>query len=94
MKISNSPFNRHFCQPWMKIWHYESHYESGNSLFIFKRIEMTTSQVRFRWTDDKLINLIKGLQEIKNSMEFRNCDSNANKVKLYESTRKGQNRYI
>ena len=55
---------------------------------------MTTSQVRFRWTDDKLINLIKGLQEIKNSMEFRNCDSNANKVKLYESTRKGQNRYI
>ena len=50
---------------------------------------MATSQVRFKWTDDKVINLIKCLQEFKSSMEFRNCDStNAVKVKLYESVRK------
>ena len=55
---------------------------------------MTTSQVRFKWTDDKHINLIKYLQEFKNSMEFRNCDSDANKVKLYESVRKSLNIYI
>ena len=55
---------------------------------------MTTSQARFKWTDDKHINLIKYLQEFKNSMEFRNCDSDANKVKLYESVRKSLNIYI
>ena len=49
---------------------------------------MATSQARFKWTDNKLINLIKCLQEFKSSMAFRNCDSNANKVKLYESVRK------
>ena len=49
---------------------------------------MVTSQKRFKWTDDKLINLIKYLQEFKNSMEFRNCNSNPGKVKLYESVRK------
>ena len=50
---------------------------------------MVTSQARFKWTDDKLINLIKCLQECKSSRKFRNCDSNAGKVKLYESVRKG-----
>ena len=50
---------------------------------------MATSQARFKWTDDKVINLIKCLQEFKSSMEFRNWDSNADKVKLYESVRKG-----
>ena len=40
------------------------------------------------------INLVKCLQEFKNSMEFRNCDSNINKDKLYESVRKSLNRYI
>ena len=45
---------------------------------------MATSQ------DDKLINLIKCFQEFKKSMEFRNYDSNANKVKLYKSVRKSQ----
>ena len=55
---------------------------------------MANSQARFKWTDDKLIDLIKCLQEFKKSMEFRNCASNANKVKLYESVRKSLNRYI
>ena len=49
---------------------------------------MATSQARFKWTDEKLVNLIKCLQEFKSFMEFRNCDSNADKVKLYESVRK------
>ena len=49
---------------------------------------MATLQARFKWTNDKLINLIKCLQEFKSSMEFRNCDSNDDKVRLYESVRK------
>ena len=52
---------------------------------------MVTSQARFKWNDDKFINLVKCLQEFKSSMEFRNCDSNADKVKLYESLRKSLN---
>ena len=59
-----------------------------------KKVKMTTSQARFKWTDDKHINFIKYLQEFKNSMEFRNCDSDANKVKLYESVRKSLNIHI
>ena len=55
---------------------------------IFKKIKMATSQARFKWTDDKLINLIKCLQEFKSCMEFRNRDSNSDKVKLCESVRK------
>ena len=43
----------------------------------------------FQMDDDKLTNLIKCLQEFKSSMEFRNCDSNSDKVKLNESVRKG-----
>ena len=43
---------------------------------------MATSQARFRWIDDKLINLIKCLQEFKNFVEFRNCDPDANKVQM------------
>ena len=54
----------------------------------FQKIKMATSQARFKWTDDRR------LQEFKCSMEFRNCDSNADKVKLYESVRKSLNRYI
>ena len=42
----------------------------------FKKIKMATSQARFKWTDDKR------LQEFKCSMDFKNCDSNADKVKL------------
>ena len=49
---------------------------------------MATSQARFKWTDDKLINLVKYLQEFKSSMDFKNCDSNADKVKLFESVKK------
>ena len=49
---------------------------------------MATSQARFKWTDDKLTNLIQCLHECKSSMEFRNCNSNADKVKLYEGLRK------
>ena len=51
---------------------------------------MATSQALSKWNDGRFINLIKCLQEFKNCMEFRNCDSNADKVKLYESVRKGQ----
>ena len=31
---------------------------------------MVTSQARFKWTDEKLINLIKRLQEFKTSKEI------------------------
>ena len=51
---------------------------------------MATSQACFKWTDDKLINLTKCLQEFKSSMEFRNSDSNADKA----SVRKSLNRYL
>ena len=44
---------------------------------------MATSQACFKWMDDKFIN-----QELKSSMDFRNWDWNAKKVKLYESVRK------
>ena len=50
---------------------------------------MATSQARFKWMDDKLINLTKCLQKFKSSMGFINLDSNADKVKLYESVGKG-----
>ena len=60
----------------------------------FKKIKMATSQARFKWIDDKLVNLIKCLREFKRSMEFRNCNSNADKVKVYENVRKRLNRYI
>ena len=79
MKISNFQYNRHYFQPGMKIWYYAR----TNSLFIFKKIKMTPSQARFKWTDDKLINLIKCLQEFTSSMEFRNGESNTDKVKLH-----------
>ena len=39
---------------------------------------MTTSQARFKWTDDKLNNLIKCLQEFESSyvkFSFQNIDS-------------------
>ena len=46
------------------------YYIHANSLFIFLKIVMVTSQARFKWTDEKLINLIKRLQEFKTSMEI------------------------
>ena len=49
---------------------------------------MLNSQTRFKWTNDKLISLINCLQEFISCMEFRHCNSNADKVKLYESVRK------
>ena len=49
---------------------------------------MATSQTRFKCIDDKLINLRKRLQRFKSSMEFINCDSNADKVKSYEDVMK------
>ena len=49
---------------------------------------MAISEARFKWSDDKLINLIKCLLEFKSSTEFRNCDSNVDEVKSYESVRK------
>ena len=51
---------------------------------------MVTSQAFFKWTDGKLISLIKCTQEFKSSMEFKNCGSNADKVKLYENVKKSQ----
>ena len=55
---------------------------------------MATSQARFRWTDDKLINLIECLQEFKGSMGFRIKEPNADKVKLYKNVRKILSGYI
>ena len=49
---------------------------------------MATSQTRFKCINDKLINLRKRLQRFKSSMEFINCDSNADKVKSYEDVMK------
>ena len=49
---------------------------------------MVTSQARFKWADDKLISLIKSLQEFKSSMEFSNPRSNDDKVKLFENVKK------
>ena len=54
---------------------------------------MVTLQACFKWTDCKLINLIKYLKEFKSSMEFRNYDPNADKAKLYQNVRKSINRY-
>ena len=57
----------------MKIWYYAQ----ANSVFIFlKKIMMVTSQARFKWTNEKLSNLIKCLPKLKSSMELTNCDSN------------------
>ena len=50
---------------------------------------MTISQASFKCNDVRFISTIKCLQEFKSSMEFKNWDSNADKVKLYESVRKG-----
>ena len=50
---------------------------------------MATSQALSEQNDGRFIDLIKCLQELKSSMKFRNGESNANKVKLYESVRKG-----
>ena len=36
-----------------------------NFLFIFKKIKILNSRARFKWTDDKLIGLVKCLQEFK-----------------------------
>ena len=47
---------------------------------------MATS--RFRWEESKIQNLIKCLLEYKTCMAFKNCDWNADKVKLYENVRK------
>ena len=88
MKISNLPHNRHFSQLVIKIWYYGR----ANSLLIFfKKIKIATSQGRFKWTDGKL-NFIKYLQKSKSSMEFRSCNSKADKVKLFENVRKRLNR--
>ena len=50
---------------------------------------MVTLQTLFKWSNGRFINLIKCLQEFESFMEFRNCDSNADKVKIYERLRKG-----
>ena len=50
---------------------------------------MAISQASFKCNDVRFISTIECLQEFKSSMEFKNWDSNADKVKLYESVRKG-----
>ena len=55
---------------------------------------MVTSQACLKWTDHKLNNLIKYLQEFKSSMKFRNRNSNAEKVKINKNVRKNLNIYI
>ena len=79
MKISNCPYNGHFFPAWDKILILCTRVFP---VLFKKKIKMTTSQARFKWTDDKLINLIKCLQEFQSSMEFRNCDSNSGKLKI------------
>ena len=74
-------------------WKFDTTHARFPCLFS-KKIKMEISQAGFKWTNDKLINLIKCLQEFKNSMEFRNFDSNANKVKLNESVRKSLNSLV
>ena len=59
-----------------------------------KTVKMSTSQTCFKWIDDKFIELIKCLEEFKSFMEFRNHNSNKDKVKLYESVSETLNRYI
>ena len=59
-----------------------------------KTVKMSTSQTCFNWTDDKFIELIKCLEEFKSFMEFRNHNSNKDKVKLYESVSETLNRCI
>ena len=73
-------------------WKYDTTRAQIPCLFL-KKVKMATSQVHFKWTDDKSIFLIKCLQ-FKGSMEFRNCNSKADKVKLYESVRKSKYIYI
>ena len=46
-----------------------------------KKIKLETSQARFKWTNDKLINPVKYLEKFKSFMEFRNCGLNEDKVK-------------
>ena len=48
-----------------------------NSLFIFKKIKMATSRAGFKWTDDKIINLIKCLQEFDSSYFSRTWSNNS-----------------
>ena len=79
MNISNFLYNRNF-------------FPNRNENLILRTCE--TPQACFRWTYDKLTNLIKYLQEFKSSMEFRKCNSNEDNVKLYENVRKRLNRYI
>ena len=46
--------------------------------YYFLKIKMATSQGRFKWTNDKPINLIKCLQELYSSyvkFSFLNIDS-------------------
>ena len=59
-----------------------------------KKIKLETSQARFKWTNDKLINPVKYLEKFKSFMEFRNCGLNEDKVKRYESVRKTLNSYM
>ena len=73
MKILKFPYNRHFFQTWMKIWYYIH----VKILFTFFKINMATLQARFKLTNDKLINLIKYLQEFASSyvkLSFLNID--------------------
>ena len=81
MKISNVPYNQHF-----PTWDEKLIICMHEFLVYF--LKNKGRNFINTWTNDKLMNLIKCLQEFKSSMEFRNCDSNTHKVRLYESVRK------
>ena len=48
-------------------WKFESTNERIPCLF-FKKLKMANSRVRFKWVNDKLVNLTKPLQEFKSYM--------------------------
>ena len=76
MNISSFPYNRDFFSARGEnlIVH------TSEFLVYFKNRDGDFRKHVSNEGDDKLSNLIKCLQEFKSSMEFRNCDSNANKV--------------
>ena len=79
MNISNFWYNRLF---WTRDENWISRTHKFHVYFQTKW-KMTSSQALSKWTDDRLLNFIKCLQKSKSSMEFRNCASNTDNVKLH-----------
>ena len=56
--MSNFPYNRHLFQPGMRV---DTTHARIPCFFFLKK--MTTSLTHFKWTDVKLVNLVKRSQE-------------------------------